>query len=174
MRPKPRQEKRERQEVLAAKNGNESSDDQKQRAAHPTKKKKTKVKPANIRKSLNIGNECNETDAEIEANIAFCCKICNCPDAVKNKFVNDEYIQQSEESLWHRRCCHQASDPGIHWLPAYDQGLAEVEANMVANHFSFEEVKEIELVNPNEVYEKYLSNKRQEAELHNEDDDACK
>jgi hypothetical protein len=177
MRPKPRENKRERHVLIglaAAKNGNESSEDEKERAPRPAKQKKIQVKPSYIRKSLEVGKECTETDAEIEANVAFCCKICYCPDAVKLKFAGNEYIQPSEECLWHRRCCHRVWNPRIDWLPEYEKSSAELEANMAANDFSFEEVKEIELVNPNEVYQKYLSNKRQEAELHNEDDDACK
>ena len=161
----------------AARNGNDSSDDEKQEAAHPSplKKRQTKVKPSDIRQSLDVGEECTETDAEIEANIAFCCKICNCPDEEKQKFSNDEYIQESVECLWHRRCCHRTGNAvGADWLSEYGKGMAQLGAKMWNGATSEEAEEIIEVVEPNEVYQKYISNKRQEAELHNEDDDACK
>lgn len=48
-----------------------------------------------------------ESDDKIEEKMAFCCHICNCPPPVKDKYLNDEYVQASPEGLYHRRCCHR-------------------------------------------------------------------
>jgi hypothetical protein len=175
MRHKPREAKRQRDLSLPAAaydDGNESSDDEKQQARRKKRRAK-KVEPSDVRNSLNLGNECTMTDNEIENDIAFCCKICNCSDAAKARFKGDEFIQQSEECLWHRRCCHNAMDPGVDWLPEYNRGLAELEANMMGDDFFSQELI-VDRVDARDVYDKYLSNKRQESELYNEDGDTCK
>jgi hypothetical protein len=127
-------------------------------------KKRIKVKPWELREGVPLGPGSHLTDEEYEQIIAFCCNRCNCSDEKKKKFEGNEYAGADDTSLFHRRCCHNVDDHKD-WLSPYHQ--AAYKAWKLMNTKPRDETKPVSQA---DVWKKYYTAKRQEAELYNDDE----
>lgn len=120
-----------------AKRGNESSDDEfyqeevADAASQWLKRKHQKVDPhltrIALRLSLETEGSFQMTNAEYEDRIAFCCKVCHCPESIKVQYKDQEYVQASGElTQWHRRCCHSDEIHDETWASPFLSCLQEV------------------------------------------------
>lgn len=51
----------------------------------------------------------------------FCCSTCKCPEEEKRT----DAIQSSEDSLWHRYCCHKITSFNVNWKSPIDRAQEE-------------------------------------------------
>jgi hypothetical protein len=55
--------------------------------------------------------------------LGICCTICHCNEAQKNK-----YVTTSDDSLWHRCCCHNVvQSMDVNWLSPIEQVSVKIE-----------------------------------------------
>ena len=144
------------------------------------KRPKKDVDGMSIRNSNKIGQDWTQTDAEVEEDISFCCKVCNCSENIKRRFIGDEYIQPSEECLYHRQCCHfgEHGVATLDWLTDLQQAAAQHAEMLMSSTAPEASLGDHqgghELADASEVYDKYKINKSQEARIYNEDELECK
>lgn len=117
---------------------------------------------------------------DIENNLlGFCCsKNCYCSKKQKEWIDNDgrdDYITADcMNSLWHRRCCHRVYDYEKDWLSPIEDVSTKIEDSL------FDESKN-DIINDGvflcngkylNIVQRYKTAKTNEAELHNEDNEA--
>jgi hypothetical protein len=112
------------------------------------------------------------TDDQIEKRLAFCCFKCTCSDARRGKIpTDDKYVHSSDDSLWHRRCCHNLVDPPSEdWLSPTDQALNDAEPSEENYHLLGQEITDEKQFDMGELKQKYWTAKRHESEMYNEDE----
>jgi hypothetical protein len=112
------------------------------------------------------------TDVHIEKRLAFCCFKCTCSDARRRRIPsNDKYVHSSDDSLWHRRCCHNLVDPPSEdWLSPTDQALLDVEPTEENYHLLGQEITDDKQFDMGELTRKYWTAKTHESEMYNEDE----
>jgi hypothetical protein len=109
---------------------------------------------------------------EIEEQMAFCCFNCNCSDARRGRIPwNDKYVHSSDDSLWHRRCCHNVVDaPSEDWLSPVDQAVHDAEPTEEELILLSQEIPDEKQSSMQELRQKYRTSKVQESEMYNEDE----
>jgi hypothetical protein len=128
------------------------------------RKKRIKVDPSELREEAPLGPGLKISNEKYEQIIAFCCNRCNCSDEQKKKFEGDEYVAADETSLYHRRCCHNVDDHED-WLSPFHRASYKAEKLMGTKMRD-----ETKPVSQADVWKKYYTAKRQEAELYNDDE----
>jgi hypothetical protein len=157
------------------------SDEQQQQPLLPERKRARTQDPIRARILLVEDGYCNHeqggggvelTDAQIEQRLAFCCFKCTCSDARRGRIPwNDKYIQASDDSLWHRRCCHDLVDsPWEDWLPPADQALLDAEPSDADYHLLGQETSDEKQFDMKLLIQKYRTAKTDESEMYNEDE----
>jgi hypothetical protein len=155
----------------------EFPDDAKQQQAPPLKKYKKDWKTKDLA-PMRETIRCSE--AEYEANIAFCCKICNCPTEEKEAFAaaagDDSLVQTTEDYLWHRRCCHRKGmpdNPDDKWMDPFQKAndIIHVHHGADNSHGKFKAKESVCIeVGKGEIEQKYNVANNQLSELYNEDE----
>jgi hypothetical protein len=150
-----------------------SSDEQQHQQQLPERKRARRGQDANRARILDGYNEGVElTDVLIEKSLAFCCFKCTCSDATRGRIpYNDKYVHSSDESLWHRRCCHGLVDPPSEdWLSPSDQALLDAEPTEENYHLLGQKNSDEKPYDMGVLRQKVMTAKTQESEMHNEDE----
>lgn len=127
---------------------------------------------ARIAVPLEPGREWS--DEEILRNIAFCCKICNCPSRVKEICADDDhgsFITPAQDVVWHRRCCHRAFDARVDWLPDLEIQKLVMEEKLISGALQVDEG--LNTIGLKALHGLYMTNRRHQSEIHNEDELEC-
>jgi hypothetical protein len=100
-----------------------------QLASGPPRRKPNRLRDEDSYREKTAGNETIPADLapeEMEKSLAFCCYQCFCPKETLDKVpANDPFVQGSDDSLYHRRCCHGVFDQHIDgtWLSEFEEAL---------------------------------------------------
>jgi hypothetical protein len=99
-----------------------------------------------------------------ESHIAFDCGVCTCTEKKRAKYGDCNYIVPSDDSLAHRKCCHNVPPHGSNsdWLSPLDEMYQKDSHDM-------ERSNALEWVTWNEIRGSLTTAKRQEAALYNAD-----
>lgn len=111
-------------------------------------------------------------DVEIEKRMDFCCCTCTCSEEQRGRIHwDDQYVHSSDDSLWHRRCCHNLVDPPPEdWLSPFDQAILDAEPTEENYHLMDQKMTDEKRVDMGDLREKYWTAKRHESEMYNEDE----
>jgi hypothetical protein len=147
-----------------------SSSDEQQILPERKKASKQHSSRARILDGYNEGVEIS--DVEIEKRLDFCCFQCTCSEARRGRIPsNDQYVHSSDDSLWHRRCCHNLVDlPPEEWLSPADQAILDAVPTEENYHLLGQESTDVQEFELEDLRKKYWTAKRHESEMYNEDE----